>query len=147
MKDSPAGRRKGDDRNRGDDDADGAWRRRIGLQSAAGLRRSSGNGKASYERGSARRSSRRYQLAPETLLAGKSASGPAARLAAPVAAALHEERSGAGQERVGERGANREAVVDFYRARRGRGGDGREQWPSMPWRAAGLDCNKGRGFD
>jgi hypothetical protein len=31
------------------------------------------------------------------LLAGKSASGPAVRLAAPVAAALHEERSGARQ--------------------------------------------------
>jgi hypothetical protein len=66
-------------------------------------------------------------------------SGPAARLATLAAAALHEERSGARQVRVGGRGVNREALVDFYRARRGRGGEGWEQWPSLPWRAAGLE--------
>jgi hypothetical protein len=33
--------------------------------------------------------------------------------------------------------------VSFYRVRRGRGGDGREQWPSMPWRAGCFKAFKG----
>jgi hypothetical protein len=147
MKDSSARRRKGDSRNRGDGGAGRAWRRRIGLQAVARLRRSSGDGKVGYERDSVMRSSGRRRLASEMLLVSKSVSGPAARLAAPAAAALHEERNGEGQERVVEKGATQEALIGFYRARRGRGGDGREQWPSMPWRDGNLDCNKGRGFD
>jgi hypothetical protein len=98
MKDSPAGRRKGDDQNRRDGGTGGAWRRRIGLQAAAGLRRSSGDRKASYELGSARRSSRQRRLAPGTLVAGNSVREPVARLAALVTTALHEEKRGVGQE-------------------------------------------------
>jgi hypothetical protein len=120
--------------------------RRIGLQGVAWLRRSSGDGKLSYECGSARRSLRRRRLAPGMLLASKSTSGSVARVAAPAAVALHDERSEAGQERVGENCPNPEAMVGFYRARRGRRGDGREQWPSMPWREV-LIAFKGRVLD
>jgi hypothetical protein len=98
MKDSPAGRRKGDDRNRGDGGTGGAWRWRIGLQAAAGLRWSSSDGKASYKCDSAWRSSRRRRLTQRTFRASKLVRGLAARLAAPAAVALHEERSEAGQE-------------------------------------------------
>jgi hypothetical protein len=35
----------------------------------------------------------------------------------------------------------------FYRARRGRAGDGGEQWPSMPWRPAASRHSRGEGFD
>jgi hypothetical protein len=46
---------------------------------------------------------------------------------------------------VGEKGATQEALIGFYRARRGRGGDGQEQWPSMPWRvSAALRLSRGR---
>jgi hypothetical protein len=37
----------------------------------------------------------------------------------------------------GAEGANQEALVGVYRARRGRVGDGREQWPSIAMADAG----------
>jgi hypothetical protein len=100
MKDSQAGRRKGDGRNRVDGDAGGAWRWRVGLQVAARLHWSSSDGKAEYECGSTRRSLGRCRFAMGTLLAGKSASGPTTRLASPTTVVLHEEKSGVGQKRV-----------------------------------------------
>jgi hypothetical protein len=133
--------KEGDSRNRGDGGASGVWRRRIRLQAAAGLRWFSGNGKASYERGSARRSSGRRRLAPGTLLAGKSASRPAARLAVPAAAVLHEEISGAGQKRV-VKGLRQVLGLRFYRVRRGRARAMAGHWPSMPWRASVLIVDK-----
>jgi hypothetical protein len=63
------------------------WRRRQSLETVDRLQAAAGL--------------RRCRLAPGTLLAGIPASGPAARLADLVA--LHEERSGVGQEQVGER--------------------------------------------
>jgi hypothetical protein len=47
---------------------------------------------------------------------------------------------------IGGEGQLQEPSGRLYRARRGRGGDGQEQWPSMAWRAGGLDCIQGEGL-
>jgi hypothetical protein len=45
---------------------------------------------------------------------------------------------------VSEKGSRRGSRVCFYRARRGRRGDGRGLWPLMAMAVAGgLDCIKG----